>query len=127
MKPIIVTGRVIVPNEACRKRNPHIFGSASVAGLQNPQRQPNQRSQGEDRQLEKSTRGVGYRITLVSLRSKLVDAHDNLRTGCKPLVDALTASLGFASDDNPRLEWMYAQAVCANEGTIVKIEEVISQ
>lgn len=68
---------------------------------------------------------MGYRISIISFRKKLVDEHDNLRMGCKPLVDAITRSLGFSSDDNPRLHWEYQQ--CKTEGrlgTLVKIEAI---
>lgn len=97
-----------------RKVNP-------LAGLPNPQRKPNQRGQSQDHKLEESTGGVGYCITIISCRKKLVDAHDNLRTGAKPLVDAITSTLGFASDDNPRLAWEYGQFISSDQGTIVKI------
>lgn len=93
-----------------------------VAGLQDPKREPDQRREGQDHQLDKSTSGVGYRIAIISLRRRLADGHDNLRTGAKPLVDAITKTLGFASDDNPRLTWEYGQIVSGSEGTIVKIE-----
>lgn len=95
---------------------------SAVARLQDPKRESDQRSKSKDRQLDKSKSGVGYSITIISLRKRLVDQHDNLRTGCKPLVDAITRSLGFSADDNPRLLWKYAQAIADGEGTIVKIE-----
>ena len=95
-----------------------------VVGLQNPQRQPDQRSEGEDRKLEERQSRMGFRIGIVSVRKKLVDEHDNLRTGAKPLVDAITASLGFANDNDPRLTWEYGQVLGTRCGTIVKIERL---
>lgn len=107
--------------DAILRRPGYSIDGAPVARLPNPERQPNKRSQSQDCQLDKSTRGVGYRITLISLRRKLVDGHDNLRTGAKPIVDCITRSLGFASDDNPRLQWEYAQVISDRPGTIVRI------
>lgn len=97
-----------------RKVNP-------LVGLPDSQRKSNQRSQSKDPKLDKSSNSVGYCIAIISCRKKLVDAHDNLRTGAKPLVDAITASLGFASDNNSRLAWEYGQLVSNDQGTIVKI------
>lgn len=106
-------------SEDVKKLNPGLFG---LAGLSHPQRQPDQRREGQDRELAAGPGGLGYRVTIISLRKRLVDAHDNLRTGAKPLVDAITATLGFASDDDPRLTWAYAQLIDDSEGTIVRIE-----
>lgn len=92
-----------------------------VAGLQDPQRQPNQRRQGQDRQLDKSTEGVAIRVSIISIRKRRCDEHDNLKTGAKPLVDAITYSLGFQSDDDRRLQWDYHQVIGKPEGTIVVI------
>lgn len=108
------------PSESFKRRNPTLY---PVGGLSNPKRQPNQRSQSEDRQLDKSREGVAYCVTIISLRRKLVDGHDNLRSGAKSLVDQITRSLGFASDDNPRLSWQYGQLRTDGEqGTAVVIE-----
>lgn len=108
--------REMLKRPSIAKANP------DLGGLPNPKREPDLGRRSEDRQLEKSTRGVGYRITIISLRRKAVDGHDNLRTGAKPLVDCITRSLGFASDDNPRLQWEYGQVISKRPGTIVKIE-----
>lgn len=109
-------------SESVKRLNPALFGLGPVP---DPKRQQDQRCEGQDRQLDKSPEGVGFRVTIVSLRKRLVDAHDNLRTGAKPLVDAITKTLGFASDDNPRLLWEYQQLQTAGEtGCIVKIETV---
>lgn len=89
--------------------------------LPDPKREPDLGRRSEDRQLEKGTQGMGCRVEIISLRTKLVDGHDNLRTGAKALVDAITRSLGFYSDDNPRLTWEYAQAISDKPGTIVRI------
>lgn len=107
-----------------KRRNPDLY---PVAGLPDSQRQSDQRREGQDRQLDKGTAGVEYRITIVSFRRRLVDRHDNLPTGCKPLCDQITASLGFASDDNPRLHWEYQQMKTAGKpGTLVKIDTINS-
>jgi hypothetical protein len=124
VKPIVITGRRIEPNETVKRLNPHLFGLGAVA---NPKRQQHQRSEGQDRELAQGPDRLGcrYIITIVSLRRRLCDGHDNLRTGAKPLVDAITSSLGFPSDDHPRLEWHYHQLkTTGQEGTAVKVDEV---
>lgn len=108
-------------SESVKRRNPHLFG---MAGLPDPKRERSKPRQNKDPELEKSTRGVGYRVTIVSVRKRFIDAHDNLRTGSKALVDAITRTLGFSSDDNPRLQWEYGQVLGTKCGTIVKIELV---
>lgn len=109
------------PSESVKRRNPHLY---PVAGLSNPIREQDRRRQGEDRQLDKSKEGVCYCVTIISIRSRLVDQHDNLRTGCKPLVDLITNYLGFANDDNPRLLWRYGQVLSQTKGTVVVIERL---
>lgn len=63
-------------------------------------------------------------VTLhVRQRGRLMDEHDNLKAACKPLVDAIAASLGVP-DDDPRIRWQYSEAVTSGEpGVIVMIEE----
>lgn len=109
-------------SESVKRLNPAVF---AVAGIPDPERQSRERCEGQDCQLEAGSRGVGYRVTIVSVRKRTVDAHDNLRTGAKPLVDAITRSLGFHSDDDPRLVWEYGQVLGTRGGTIVKIEQIM--
>lgn len=106
----------ILQRPGMQKANPGV-----APGLPDPKRKHHERSQIQDLQLEKSPEGVGCCVTIISLRKRRVDAHDNLRTGGKALVDAITRSLGFHSDDNPRLTWEYAQAISDQPGTIVRI------
>lgn len=106
-------------SEAYRKRNPHLF----LDSVGSAKRERNQRREGEDRRVESVSESVRYRVTLISLRRRLVDAHDNLRTGHKPLVDRITQWLGFASDSDNRIEWNYEQFTTRGRtGTIVLIE-----
>lgn len=52
---------------------------------------------------------------------KLFDAHDNLRAGMKPLVDAIAASLGVP-DNHPGITWEYSQGETKGEcGVVVTI------
>lgn len=97
---------------------------ADLDSVENPQRQPNQRSQSQDRVVESSEKRLGYRVGIISVRSRKIDEHDNLRQGCKPLVDAITASLGFSRDDDPRIVWEYGSVIGKPEGTIVRIHEI---
>lgn len=69
-------------------------------------------------------KAFGLVVTLhVRQRGRLMDEHDNLRAACKPLVDAIAASLGVP-DDDPRIRWQYSEAVTSGElGVIVMMEE----
>lgn len=88
-------------------------------------RQRDHRGLSEDQKLETGPAGVGFSVTLISFRRRLVDGHDNLRTGLKPLVDRIAASLGYRDDADPRLSWHYQQfKTDSQEGTLVTIEEV---
>ncbi len=87
---------------------------------------PKQGERGEsaDSKLVESPPSVGYCVTLIVCGRRRMDQHDNLRAACKPLVDAITKSLGFASDDTPLLEWRYDQITGPGQtGCIVKIEK----
>lgn len=107
-------------SESFRKLNPHLY---PLAELDCAKRERNERSEGENSGVESVSKSVAYRITLISIRKRLVDAHDNLRTGHKPLVDRITQWLKFASDSDPRLEWNYEQFTTRGRpGTIVLIE-----
>ena len=108
-------------SESYRKRNPHLF--RPVDSLVQSKRECGERCEGEDRGVGEVQTGLGFRITLISCRTRLVDGHDNLRTGLKPLVDRITEWIGFKSDSDKRLEWCYEQIRTAGHtGTIVLIE-----
>lgn len=107
----------LLKRPSMRDANPHL------ATVDNPQRQSNQRRESQDRCVESSENSLGYCVTIISFRKRLVDGHDNLRTGAKPLVDQITEWLGFASDDNQRLTWQYSQVRTDGEpGTLVVVQ-----
>lgn len=108
-------------SETIKRLNPAVFG---MGALPDPKRKPDQRRKSQDRQLEEGEASVGFRIVIISCRSRMADIHDNLRQGAKPLVDAICHSLGFASDSDPRLQWEYRQITGKPYGTIVLIERV---
>lgn len=90
--------------------------------LDNPKRQPNIGSAGKDKSLERLPARVVHHVTIISMRRKLADAHDNLRTGAKPLADCIASYLGL-DDADPAITWEYGQLVTTGpEGTIVKID-----
>lgn len=110
-----------IGSESYRKRNPHLFGA--MGAVENPKRKPSQRGEGENRKSDCCDSGLAFRVCIISCRRRLVDEHDNLRTGAKPLVDAIAKTLGFADDADPRLHWEYAQVLTTGQqGVIVKIE-----
>lgn len=99
--------------------------NVSPGGLENPQREHHQRRQSKDPALAGSPTSLGYCVSIISLRLKLVDGHDNLRTGAKPLVDAIANTLGFSNDSDERLTWEYFQfRTEGEEATLVKIQPV---
>lgn len=64
---------------------------------------------------------LGVRVTLVALRRRLLD-RDAVAFACKPLADSIAKSLAI-DDDDPRIQWEYAQEpTYGAEGVIVKIE-----
>lgn len=110
-------------SESFKRLNPGLF--SHCGGVGNPKRECNQRSETQDRGVGEVQTGMGFRITILSMRARLIDGHDNLKTGAKALVDRVTEWLGFRTDSDPRLEWNYAQ--CQTSGrrrTFVLIERI---
>lgn len=94
----------------------------AMGAMENPQRKPDQRGESKDCGMVAGPKGVGYCITIISMRRRLVDAHDNLRTGAKPLVDRIAAWLGYRDDSDAALHWQYEQLrTTGPEGVIVCI------
>lgn len=48
------------------------------------------------------------KVTITRISPRTLDGHDNLRSGCKGLVDGVADWLGVP-DSDPRIEWAYAQ------------------
>lgn len=70
------------------------------------------------------TQGMGFRITCIALRKRLLDAHDAVAYSFKPLTDAIAESVGL-DDADPRISWQYGQQQTkGSEGVIVIIEEL---
>jgi hypothetical protein len=87
--------------------------------------QPDRRGQSQDCRVESPAPRVGYRITLIQCRRRCLDAHDSLAFSVKPLVDEITRFLGYSNDNDPALQWEYAQLQTkGSEGTAVKIEAI---
>jgi hypothetical protein len=107
------------------KEGPHGWykpARASVGAVEGPKPKPDQGRKGQDPKLGSSSPSMVYRIGLCVVSNRELDAHDNLRSACKPLVDAITASLGYASDSDARLRWEYGQLVSnGRPGVIVSI------
>jgi hypothetical protein len=115
---------------ATREANPHIYGAGSgaVAGpVRASQPERDKRSQIEDSGVEAGKGGVesSYRVTLTVFRRRLCDNHDNARTALKPVVDNVTAWLGFKTDDHQNLYWEYHQEKTLGRcGTLIVVERV---
>lgn len=104
----------ILKRPGIRQANP------DLGAVSNPKRESDKRRQSQDLQLVKSEASVVYRVSIISIRRKLVDAHDNLRAGAKPLVDAICASIGI-DDGSNRISFEYGQVLGTDVGTIVRI------
>lgn len=67
---------------------------------------------------------VAVVVTIVRCGAKTLD-DDNLRTGAKPLRDAIATTLGI-DDGDPRVKWEYGQVAGTEgqQGTIVRIERI---
>lgn len=109
------------PNELpehIRKLNPHLF----VGGVETRfTEQAAARALGGCFKKCKSGKAI-VAVSLVQYRRRALDSHDNLRSACKPLVDAIAASLGIDDGDN-RIRWEYGQIETrGQEGTAVRIE-----
>ncbi len=101
-----------------RRDNPDVFRpmEARVA-------EPNRERGVQNQEPEKRENGVRFCITLIAIRRRLLDSHDNARSALKPLVDRITEWLGFRSDSDERLIWEYGQQKTeGTEGVMVKIE-----
>lgn len=71
---------------------------------------------------KKGPEAVCVRVTIISCRRRLLDAHDNLPYAHKSIVDAVAESLGM-DDRDARIKWEYGQVVTSGDtGTIVKME-----
>ena len=111
-----------------RRLNPAIFGGGAVAGRL-PAAKPERdgRREAQDSGVEGGAAGMEYRVTLTTFRRRTLDNHDNARAAMKPVVDLVTAFLGFKTDDHPRLYWEYHQVKTSGRvGTLVLVERKIN-
>jgi len=60
-------------------------------------------------------------VTIVQLRRRLLDDHDNLRASLKAFVDGIAEIVGI-KDNDPRVVWEYGQMVTSGEeGVLVRV------
>jgi len=112
-----MTGLPDNPSESFKLRNPHLY---PVRRLEAKVPQPDQGGERQNSKLEKGAARMAYRVSLVVLSRRNMDAHDNLPFSLKPLADAIAESLGR---DDADIQWEYAQAkTYGRQGVIVKIE-----
>ena len=52
---------------------------------------------------------VRISCTLTRISGRTLDAHDNLRSAFKSVVDQIADELALTSDRSPRIDWHYAQ------------------
>lgn len=103
------------------KENPTDY--RPVGGLPSKKSQSNQGRERQDSSVESGPRRCGFRIQLICVRRRLLDAHDNLRSALKPCVDRITFRLGFDNDADPLLQWSYGQTrTMGHEGVVILIE-----
>lgn len=61
-------------------------------------------------------------VTLTRIAPRSLDAHDNLRSALKFAVDGIADRLGI-KDNDPRVEWRYAQTKGSPYAVIVEFQE----
>ncbi len=108
---------------AAKLRNPDIFGV--VGAIQDSIPKPDQipaLDQGK-KACERSPRGLGFCVQIISMRSRLLD-FVNLAGGSKGIQDAIAISLGI-DDADIRVRWEFHQIkTTGREGTIVNIQQL---
>ena len=65
---------------------------------------------------------AGIIVTLTRFAPRLLDAHDNLRSGFKGVADQIATELGL-DDKDPRIEWIYRQAKASKYSAQIRIEQ----
>lgn len=103
-----------------RKLNATLLSALAARPAQGAE--PSRGSPGPDCRLDGPAPRLEYRITIIQCRRRFLDAHDSLMFSVKPLVDQITAFLGYTDDANPGLHWEYGQTASQSEGVIVKIQ-----
>ena len=112
-----MTGLPENPSESFKARNPHLY---PVRTVQAKVAQSDHGGEGQNPELEKGEARVAYRVSLVVLRRRLMDSHDNLPFSLKPIADAIAESLGR---DDKDITWEYGQQKTeGQQGVVVKIE-----
>lgn len=113
-------------SEAFKRLNPHLGAVAPVV------RKPDSRStlvgkssddQGRARRMAKGSRPK-FRVGIVAFRDREAIDSDNNTAGCKPLRDAIAASL-FLDDHDSQIRWEHGQMETrGEEGCLVRIERI---
>lgn len=67
--------------------------------------------------------GVELRVTIIALRGKELDSHDNAKSACKALIDIISEYLGI-KDNDPRIEWNIEQLKSKTRRTLVVMERI---
>lgn len=117
-------------SETFKKLNPDLF----VGRLrpQKPEQNTGVRAKGKNQGEKGGAVGVeqdrecgqSYRVTLVSVRRRLITDSDNCATGYKHLRDSIAAWLG-TDDADKFIDWQYRQLQTkGKQGTIVLIERL---
>lgn len=99
--------------------NPQLFSLGKMETSKPKQTAPRALDSGVEKHQASQNRVV---ISIIQLRRRVLDTHDNARSACKPLVDAISATLHI-DDADPRVRWQYGQVQTTGElGVIVKVE-----
>ena len=107
-------------SEDAKRKNPHLFNSASPVGGQDAQPAP---LPALDQNISQQQRGKKalVEVSIIALRKGTVD-DDSLPTCSKPLRDIIAHYLGV-DDGDRRVRWKYAQCLTTGKTeTIVRIE-----
>lgn len=119
---ILTGGRNIGFSKAVLDRSPEMRAYLGLGPVEAKKPKPTA-SQALVRSDEKQQGGKKFMVvSLVQFRKSLLDDHDNARAACKPIVDAIAASLGV-DDGDRRIKWQYGQIETRGEqGVMLKIE-----
>lgn len=110
----------IAQDEKNKEENKKSRDGGALARIQDaqPERAPKKALERSNPEQNCGASGPMLFITCISLRKKLLDAHDNKASSFKALTDQIAFELGM-DDADPRIEWKFEQLTSLVEGTLV--------
>jgi hypothetical protein len=121
VKPLVVTGRVLNPNETFKRLNPSLFGVGAVATTE--RKQDPAPALVKNPRPQRSRKGrVEVIVSIISCRPGQLDDDSASSGGVKALRDIIAETLGY-DDGDRRIRFQYGQCETIGEtGCLVRIE-----